>query len=89
MNFEELIEMVIDYAVEYKCTIETSINDLEFDGPDGGSGGSMEDIVRLLNHFGDRVEMLVSLDPNGGTCYHYTDEKLVADDNSLAELLSL
>lgn len=85
MNFDELIKMVIDYAVEYKCTIAESINDVEFDvefdGPEGGFGLSREDTIRLLNHFGERVEMLVSLSPNGRPyCYHYTDDRIMRDD---------
>lgn len=90
MNFEQLIEMVIEYAIEYKCTIKESVDDLEFDGPNGSEGPSIEDTVRLLNHFGSRVEMRVNKDANGrGLCYYYTEEKIAADENAIAELLSL
>jgi hypothetical protein len=85
MNFEQLIQIVIGYAAEYKCTIAESINDLEFDGPNGSEGPSREDTIRLLNHFNERSEMLVSLDPNGGVCYYYS-EKYIAADDALAML---
>jgi hypothetical protein len=89
MNFEQLVTMVIEYAVEHKCTIAESINDVEFDGPDGGFGLSREDTIRLLNHFNERAEMLVSLSTvsasgNGSVyCYHYTDDRIMNDDTRI------
>lgn len=90
MTFEELIEIVIEYAIEYKCTIKESVDDLEFDGPNGSGGPSIEDTVRLLNHFGSRVEMRVNKDASGrGLCYYYTEEKIAADEKAVADFLSL
>ncbi len=51
MSFEELCRIVQDYATEYSCSILESINDLEFDGPNGSEGPSDEDRQRLLTHF--------------------------------------
>jgi len=91
MNFEQLIEIVIDYAIDYKCTIKDSINDLEFDGPEGSSGPSIEDTVRLLNHFGAKVDMKVNPDASGrGLCFYYSEEYIEKDDaNTIERLLSL
>jgi len=90
MPFENLVSMVIEYADAYNCTIKIAINDLEFDGPYGSSGPSVEDQVALLNHFGSRVEMHVNVKENGALCYYYSEEYIVLDDaNTIAELLSL
>jgi hypothetical protein len=52
MTFKELCEIVIEYAGKYSCTIKESIDDLEFDGPDGSFGPSRDDIDRLYDFFG-------------------------------------
>ena len=51
MSFDELCKMVADYAARYNCTLAESIQDLEFDGPEGSHGPSREDVDRLYSHF--------------------------------------
>ena len=51
MSFEELCAIVTAYAEEYQCEILESIQDLEFDGPDGSHGPDPEDLQRLYKHF--------------------------------------
>jgi len=52
MTFMELVEIVKEYADKYNCSIDDSIYDLEFDGPNGSSGPSADDVVRLQAYFG-------------------------------------
>ena len=52
MTFMELVQMVEEYAERYKCSIDDSIYDLEFDGPNGSTGPSSEDVERLQVYFG-------------------------------------
>jgi len=51
MTFDELITIVAEYASEYGITPAESIYDLEFDGPNGSEGPSLEDRTRLTQHF--------------------------------------
>ena len=52
MTFQELCKIVEDYANRYKCDVEKSIDDLEFDGPDGSFGPDADDVAKLRAHFG-------------------------------------
>ena len=56
MKFEELTEIILAYAKQYACSINQSIDDIEFDGPDGGSGLSNEDRDRLITYFENNAE---------------------------------
>ncbi len=51
----ELIQIVQDYAAQYKCSIADSIVDLEFDGPNGSSGPSESDVAMLYAHFDSMI----------------------------------
>jgi len=51
MSFNDLVKMVEQYAQRYSCSIADSIDDLEFDGPEGSFGPSQEDRDALLAHF--------------------------------------
>ena len=48
MNVQEVAGWVIDYAKEHGCSIDESIKDLEFDGPNG-SFGPDEDLLEELD----------------------------------------
>jgi hypothetical protein len=56
MSFQDLCKMVLAYATRYECTIAESIEDLDFDGPDGNFGPSEDDIKKLHNHFGIEID---------------------------------
>lgn len=51
MTFDELVTIVAEYAAEFGITPAESIHDLEFDGPNGSTGPSLNDLERLTRHF--------------------------------------
>lgn len=48
---KEVVSIVCEYAEQYDCSIEESINDLEFDGPNGSYGPSECDRQQLREYF--------------------------------------